>query len=63
MHGWWLDYTNFRDLLSRTDLLKNLASPVGPFIVIHRSGTVDRLTFSRHPSPFNSLDMLGDSRA
>ncbi len=58
LHGWWLEYTNFRELLERVGLTKNLTKPVGPFTVIHRNGIVDRLTFGRLPSPFHALGAL-----
>lgn len=58
LHGWWLEYTNFRDLLARTGLTANLTEPVGPFTVIHRDGLVDRLAFSDLPSPFHVVGML-----
>ena len=53
LHGWWMDYTNFRDLIARVGITSNLTEPIGPFTVIHRDGIVDRLTFSRLPSPFH----------
>jgi len=31
MHGWWLEYHNFRDLLKRVGLLENLTEPISPF--------------------------------
>jgi isorenieratene synthase len=58
LHGWWLEYTNFRDLLTRVGLKDNLTELIGPFTVIHRNGPVDRLTFSNLPSPFHVFGML-----
>ncbi len=58
LHGWSLDYTNFRDLLKRVGVTGNLTVPTGPLAVIHQSGVVDRLMFSRWPSPFHSLSAL-----
>src|SRR5262249_18822481 len=59
LHGWWLEYANFRDLLARAGLTANLTELVGPFTILHRDGIVDRLTFSDLPSPFHVLGALG----
>ena len=58
LHGWWLDYGNFRDLLERVGAKTNLTAPVGPFTIVHRNGIVDRLTFSDRSSPFHVLGAL-----
>jgi isorenieratene synthase len=63
LHGWWLDYTNFRDLLARLGIAGNLTEPVGPLTVIHRSGAVDTLRFGDLPSPLHALALLRSIRS
>ena len=62
LHGWWLDYTNFRDLLARAGLAGNLAEPIGPLTLIHRDGRVDRMTFADLPSPLHALGLVRGMR-
>ncbi len=55
MHGWWHDYTNFRQLLDRLGVFANLTAYVDELRVYQSAGGIDRLRTWDLPSPFHLL--------